>query len=175
MIRIENFIQLKAFARQDAIILSLLWTASFACITLVPAGALGNILAIATPFIIAWRLTKFRDLTLGGYISFRRAFAYGVYSFFYASLVFALVQFSYFRFLDHGAFATMITESMRLLAPMYEQSGISKAELNSNIDLVTMLTPIQWAFLFMIQNLLIGFIASLPIAAVCMRRAKGEN
>ena len=175
MIRIENFIQLKAFARQDALMLSLLWTASFACVTLVNAGALGNLLALATPFFIAWQLSRFRDRVLGGAISLRRAFAYGVYTFFYASLVFALVQFAYFRFLDHGAFATMITESMRLLAPMYEQSGISKAELNSNIDLVTMLTPIQWAFLFMIQNLLIGFIASLPIAAVCMRRAKGEN
>ncbi len=172
MIRIENFIQLKAFARQDALVLSLIWIASFACITLVHAGALGNLLALATPFIIAWRLTKFRDQILGGFISFRRAFAYGVYTFFYASLLFALAQFAYFRFLDHGAFATMITESMRLLAPMYEQSGISKAELNSNIDLVAMLTPIQWSFLFMMQNIIIGFIASLPIAAVCMRKVR---
>lgn len=172
MIRIENFIQLKAFARQDAIILSLLWTASFACITLVPAGAFGNILAIATPFIIAWRLTKFRDLTLGGYISFRRAFAYGVYSFFYASLVFALVQFSYFRFLDHGTFARLITESMTMLMPLYEQNGIPKEELKQNIDMVTMLTPIQWAFIFMMQNIIIGVVTSLPIAAVCMRKIK---
>ena len=69
----------------------------------------------------------------------------------------------------------MITESMRLLAPMYEQSGISKAELNSNIDLVAMLTPIQWSFLFMMQNILIGFITSLPIAAVCMRKVRSGN
>ena len=94
MIRIENFIQLKAFARQDAFVLSIIWIASFACITVVPAGVLGNLLALATPFIIAWRLTKFRDQILGGSISFRRAFAYGVYTFFYASLLFALAQFA---------------------------------------------------------------------------------
>ena len=172
MIRIENFIQLKAFARQDGLALSLLWIVSFACMTIVKAGLLGNLLALATPFITAWRLSKFRDQVLGGSISFRRAFAYGVYTFFYASLVFALVQYAYFRFLDHGTFARLITESMRLLAPMYEQNGISKTDLNNNINMVSMLTPMQWAFMFMMQNIIIGAFVSLPIAAVCMRRAK---
>lgn len=174
MIRIENFIQLKAFARQDALFLSLIWIVSFACITLVPAGALGNLLAIATPFFIAWRLSKFRDTALGGNISFRRAFTYGVYTFFYASLVFALAQFAYFRFLDHGSFVNLIIESIRLAAPIYEQNGISKAEINQNIDIISMLTPIQWAFLFMMQNLIIGVVASLPIAAACKRNATGK-
>lgn len=174
MIRIENFIQLKAFARQDALAVSLLWTVSFACITMLPAGALGNLLAIATPFLTAWQLSKFRDRTLGGNISFRRAFAYGTYTFFYASLVFALVQFAYFRFLDHGAFARLITESIKALAPIYEQNGISKAELKQNIDMVEMLTPIQWAFLFMLQNIAIGVVASLPIAAICKRTPKRQ-
>lgn len=169
MIRIENFIQLKAFARQDAFVLSLLWIVSFACVTVVQAGPLGNLLTLATPFFIAWRLSKFRDQALCGFISFRRAFAYSAYTFFYASLVFALAQFAYFRYLDHGAFASMITESMRLLAPIYEQNGISKADLSNNINIVSMLTPIQWAFLFMMQNVIIGVVASLPIAAVCMR------
>ena len=169
MIRLEDFIQLKAFARQDALMLSVLWIASFACVTFVQAGLLGNLLALATPFLIAWRLSKFRDQALGGNISFRRAFAYGVYNFFYASLVFALAQFAYFQFLDHGSFVGMITESMRILTPVYEQNGISKAEIKQNIDMISTLTPIQWSFLFMMQNLLIGVVASLPIAAVCRR------
>lgn len=172
MTRIEKFIQLKAFARQDAIFLLLLWIASFACITIVPAGALGNLLALATPFLIAWRLSKFRDQALDGHISFRRAFAYSVYTFFYASLIFALAQFAYFRFLDHGTFAGIITESMKLLAPMYEQNGLSKAEINQSINQIAMLTPIEWSFVFMMQNLTVGVIASLPVAAVCRRTIK---
>lgn len=175
MIKLENFIQLKAFARQDALMLSLLWTASFACVTLVNAGALGNLLALATPFFIAWQLSRFRDRVLGGAISLRRAFAYGVYTFFYASLVFALVQFAYFRFLDNGAFASLITESMRVLTPAYEQYGIPKAEIAQQISIVSMLTPIQWAFLFMMQNIFIGAVASLPIALVCMRRTAASR
>lgn len=169
MIRIENLIQLKAFARQDAIVLSLLWIASFVCVMLVPAGAFGNLLALATPFVVAWRLSRFRDQTLGGVISFRRSFAYGVYTFFYASLVFALAQFAYFRFLDHGTFVQMLTESVRLLMPVYEQNGVSKAELMSAVSQMQALTPIEWAFVFMMQNMLIGVVASMPIAAVCKR------
>lgn len=172
MIKIENFIQLKAFARIDGLITSLLWIASFACMTIVPAGALGNLLALATPFFIGWRLLKFRNYILGGFISFRRAYAYGVYTFFYASLVFALAQFAYFHYLDHGKFALLITESMKTLAPMYEQRGISKADINQEISIISMLTPIQWSFLFMMQNILVGIVASLPIAAVCMRKAR---
>ena len=139
MIRIENFIQLKAFARQDALILSLLWIASFACVVMVPAGA------------------------------------YGIYIFFYASLVFALAQFAYFRFLDHGSFAQTLTDSMNLLMPMYEQNGLSKADVTQTISQMTMLTPIQWSFIFMMQNILVGFIISLPIAAICARRMRKQN
>lgn len=169
MIRIEDFLQLKAFARQDALILSAVWTASFLCVTMAAAGALGNVLAIATPFVVGWRAIKFRDNALGGSISFRRAFAFSLYVFAYASLVFALVQFAYFRFLDHGAFAAMIGESMRLLTPMYKENGISAEQISQSISMVGMLTPVQWAFIFMMQNLLIGAIASVPIAAVCKR------
>ncbi len=169
MVRIEDFMQLKAFARQDALMLALLWTASFACFMMLNAGALGNLLALATPFFVGWRLVRFRDGVLGGTISFRRAYAYSIYEFAYAALVFALVQFAYFRFLDNGAFASALTESMRTLAPIYKQNGMTQAQLNESMGLVKMLTPVQWAFMFMMHNLFVGMVASLPVAAICMR------
>lgn len=169
MIRIEDFMQLKAFARQDGMALAALWIASFACMTVLPAGALGNLLALATPFLVAWRLIHFRDAVLDGKVSFRRSFAFAFYTFVYASLVFALVQYAYFRFLDQGAFASAIVESLRRLAPVYLQSGISQAQIDDSINVVSMLTPVQWAFMFLMQNLAIGAIVSVPIAAVCRR------
>ena len=175
MTRIEKFIQLKAFARQDALLLSLMWIISFACIVIVPAGAIGNLIALATPFVVGWRLCKFRDYALDGIISFRRAYAYGVYTFFYASLIFALAQFAYFQFLDHGAFADTVTEAMALVAPAYKQSGMTQQQINESMDIVKMLTPIQWAFMFMMQNLVLGAIASLPIALLCKRNGRWQN
>ena len=169
MINVANLVQLKAFARQDALLLALLWAASFACIMLLNAGFIGNILAIATPVLVGYRLKAFRTEALFGVISFRRAYAYSLYVFIYASLVFALVQYAYFQFLDNGAFAELITTTMKQVAPVYEQNGVSKEEIKSSMDLITMITPVQWAFMFMMQNLFIGAIISLPIALIGKR------
>ena len=64
MINVAHLVQLKAFARQDALLLALLWAASFACIMMLNAGLIGNILALATPFLVGKRLTAFRPPTL---------------------------------------------------------------------------------------------------------------
>ena len=172
MIKIENFIQLKAFARQDALILSLLWIASFACVVMVPAGALGNLFALATPFIVGWRLSKFRDQALNGVISFRRAFAYGIYTFFYASLIFAVAQFVFFKFFDHGTFAMMLNDTLQTITPAYRQAGVSVAELKEAAEMVQNISPVQWAFTFMMQNIFVGFVLSLPVAALCRKTMK---
>lgn len=37
------------------------------------------------------------------------------------------------------------------------------------MDVVTMITPVHWAFSFMMQNLAIGAIVSLPIALIGKR------
>lgn len=165
MINVAHLVQLKAFARQDALLLALLWAASFACIMMLNAGLIGNILALATPFLVGKRLAAFRTQALYGVISFRRAYAYSLYVFIYASLV----QYAYFQFLDNGAFAELITTTMKQVAPVYEQNGVSKEEIKNSMDLITMITPVQWAFMFMMQNLFIGAIISLPIALIGKR------
>ena len=170
MIKIEEFMQLKAFARVDALLLTALWTVSFACVTMIGAGTMGNLLALATPFFIGWRTCRFRNNVLGGAISLRRAYAYSLYNFVYASLVFALVQFVYFRFVDNGGFVGLLNDTTPAMAPDYEQNGISRTALKQNLDMLTQLTPIQWSFVFMIQNFFLGALASLPIALVCRRR-----
>lgn len=113
MINVAHLVQLKAFARQDALLLALLWAASFACIMMLNAGLIGNILALATPFLVGKRLAAFRTQALYGVISFRRAYAYSLYVFIYASLVFALVQYAYFQFLDNGAFVESMATTLK--------------------------------------------------------------
>ncbi len=56
MINPVSLIQLKAFARQDGAIVGLLWTVSFALMILFPANALSALMALSTPFVVAWRL-----------------------------------------------------------------------------------------------------------------------
>lgn len=170
MINAQAYIQLKAFARQDGAILSLLWIASFSLTMYSPRTPWGNLLAFLTPFLVWWRLAAFRSTALNGVISFRRGLAYCIHVFFYASLVFAIAQYLYFMFLDHGTFAIMIQENIKLVAPIYEQNGISAAELTNMTSMITSMTPIQYAFIFMMQDIIVGVILSFPIAALGIRK-----
>lgn len=171
MITPQVLIQLKAFARQDGALLSLLWIASFAGMMYMPQSAVGNLLALATPIVVGWRLCKFRDDALDGVISLRRGYAYAFYVFFYASLVFALAQYLYFAFLDGGRFSTMLSDALRVVTPIYEQQGMSKAEIDQGMGLVMSLGPLHWTFVFMVQNILVGLVLGLPIGAVCRKRS----
>lgn len=170
MINLADFHQLKAFARQDGMFLALLWIASFAFVMYMPGIALGNLLALSTPFFVAWRLIQFRNNALEGHISFKRAFAYSLYTFIYAALVFTVAQYVYFRFLDNGTFMNITRQAFDMVKPYYEQQGISMKEMSDSMASVTALSPIELAFIFMMQNIFIGFMLSIPIAAVCAKR-----
>lgn len=170
MINVTALIQLKAFARQDGAILVLFWIASFLSYMYSPETSWGYLFMISTPFVVCWRMVKFRNYALGGQMSYRRAFAYSCYVFFYAAIVFALVQYVYFRFIDQGQMNTFIMESMRTVEPFYKQQGMSDADIAATRDMMTDMSPLYKAFIFMMANMLQGFIASFVLALVGMKR-----
>jgi|LAHS01.1.fsa_nt_gb hypothetical protein len=169
----QALVQLKAFARQDGLIVLLLWVASFAATILMPQMPWGNLLALATPFVVYWRLAGFRDYALGGSISFWRAFAYSWYTLFYASLLFCIVQYVYFRFLDNGRFFDIMNSGLRMLEPIYKEQGLSVQELKDSMSLLQTLKPIQLAFVVLTQNIFIAVLLSLPIALIGRRKKNG--
>ena len=175
MINVTALIQLKAFARQDGFLLFLLWIASFAVIVNNPASSWGSLLAMATPFYVGYLLARFRNYALDGVISFRRALAFSLYTFFYASLLFAVAQFVYFRYLDNGALLTMLIASVKTLEPFYRAQGISVNELQNSLTMIGQLSPIETAFVFMMQNILIGAFLSFPIAWIGKRSMIHKN
>ena len=85
------------------------------------------------------------------------------------------MQFAYFQFLDNGVFAQTLCKVLTEVTPLYEQSGIDKAQIDDAIKTINMLTPIQWAFMFMMQNFVVGVFISLPIALVCRRKGNTQN
>ena len=101
-----EYIQLKAYARQDGFFLALLWIASFVFyimgLTNQMLGMAAIMLAVATPFFVAGRLRRFRDEGREGVISFRRGYAYTILVFFYGAVLLAVAQFLYFAYFDNG-------------------------------------------------------------------------
>ncbi len=170
MIDVVSIVQVKAFARQGGVFLSLLWLASFAVMMFASQSPWGSLLAMATPFLVGWLLCRFRNFALDGHISFRRSFAFSVLTFFYASIIFALAQYLYFRFLDQGAFLSNLMDNVKVLKEAYAQNGMSVKELEDAATLVGALPPIQLAFMFMMQNIFMGLVLSVPVALVCKKK-----
>ena len=78
--QLEEIIQMRAYARYDSIYLGILLTASFACAVIGAGGsflgAIGNLIVLAVPFFVAYRVRKFRVEARGDHMTFAMAIAY---------------------------------------------------------------------------------------------------
>lgn len=175
-----EYIQLKAYARQDGFFLALLWMASFACyimgITNELLGMVALGLAVATPFFVAGRLRKFRDEGREGQISFRRSYAYTIFVFFYGAVLLAVVQFLYFAYVDNGyllsSFSRMLSsEEGKQLVTQY---GMSQMVEESLSELAT-IRPIDYALNILTVNIMIGFVLGIPISLFLQRSHSVNN
>ena len=170
----SEYIQLKAFARVDGALLAVLWVASFACYILGIANPVYSMVAmllmVATPFFVGRRLSKFRDVGLGGTISFGRGWGYSVYVFFYAAILLALAQYAYFAYIDQGYL--MFSFSRALSSPeakqVIEQYGMQQA-MKESMEMMGQMRPIDYALNVLTVNIVMGIILGLPIAAFMQR------
>ncbi len=173
MVNVNALMQVKAFARQEGVFLALLWLASFLLTMYIPASSWGPLMVLSTPFFVGWRLNSFRDYALDGAISFRRGYAFSWYTFLYASLLFAVAQYVFLKYIDHGAFMSLLENNIAMAEAAYKDSsnqGDSLAYMKEGLKIVGMTSPIQLAFVLMMQNVMLGTVVSIPIALFCKRK-----
>ena len=170
-----EYVQLKAYARQDGFFLALLWIASFACYILgITNGLLGMVammLAVMTPFFVAGRLRRFRDEGREGVISFRRSYAYTVFVFFYGAVLLAVAQFLYFAYMDNGYLLSTFSKIVSSAEgkEMLQQYGMTQVAEDSLSEMAS-LRPIDYALNILTVNIMIGFVLGVPIGLVMYRR-----
>ena len=174
----EEYKQLKAFARQDGALLSLIWIAAFVCylqgLTNPLLGMAAVVLALWSPFYAAGRLRSFRDNARDGVITFGRGYAFTVLTFFYAGLLLAVALFVYFTFIDDGyligQFMKVVnSEEGRQVMKIY---GVHD-EVNESLKAFSEMRPIDNALNMLTINISMGFLLGLPIAAVMRREVRG--
>ena len=140
-----EYVQLRAFARQDGALLSLLWIGSFACyiqgLTYPSLGMAAILLAIMSPFFAANRLRHFRDYAREGFITFKRGYAYTVMSYFYAGL------------------------------ELYGMKDQMQQEMQALYDM----RPIDFAVNMLTISIMAGFFLGLPIAALMRREGEASE
>ena len=172
-----EYVQLKAFARQDGALLSLLWIGALVCyvqgLTNPLLGMVALVLIVISPFYAANRLRHFRDGAREGVISFGRGYAYTVLTFFYAGLLLALALYVYFAFIDKGYllghFTNIInSEEGRQVLKMY---GMAEQQVKDGLHELALMRPIDYALNMLTVNITAGFVLGLPIAALSQRQA----
>ena len=169
-----EYIQLRAFARYDGLKLFVLWLISFVCYVLGPRmpflGIAAAPLAAITPLVAYQLLRHYRDVGLGGVISVGRGWAYVVFLFLYASLLFALAQFVYFAFLDKGYFVSTMSQMMSdpATSESLRQMGML-AQVNDALRQFEQMRPIDLVLNILTTNLFIGCVVGLPVAAIAAR------
>lgn len=174
-----EYIQLKAYARQDGFFLALLWIASFACYILgISNGMLGMVammLAVLTPFFVAGRLRRFRDEGRAGVISFRRSYAYTIFVFFYGAVLLAVAQFLYFAYLDNGYLLSTFSKivSSEEGKALIQQYGMTQMVDESLAEMAT-IRPIDYALNILTMNIIVGLILGVPIGLL-MYKSSGQE
>lgn len=170
-----EYIQLKAYARQDGFFLAILWIASFASYILGFTNQMlamaAMLMAVMTPFFVASRLRKFRDDGREGVISFGRSYAYTIFVFFYGAVLLAVAQYLYFAYIDNGylldSFAKMIgSEEGRAVLKQYGMTQV----VDEGLAEMAMTRPIDYALNILTINITLGFVLGLPIAMIMQKR-----
>ncbi len=170
----EEYIQLKAFARQDGALLSLVWIGAFVCyiqgLTSPLMGMLALMCIVASPFYAASRLRHFRDYAREGVITFRRGYAYTVLIFFYGGLLLAAAIYVYFAFIDKGFLVGKLMEAMSSAEGQQVIKAYGMAEqLEQGLQELGNMRPIDYAINMLTLNITTGLFLGLPIAAVMQK------
>ena len=169
-----EYVQLKAFARQDGALLALLWGAAFALYIIGVSNQLLGLAAVMlmlyTPVFVGERLGKFRDYGREGLISFRRGYAYTVFVFFYGGVLFAIAQYLYFAFMDNGF---LLSQFSRLVTTqearqMLQEYGMT-AMVEESLAQMASIRPIDYALNMLTVNISLGLVLGVPISLVMQR------
>ena len=164
-----EYIQLKAFARQDGVLLALLWVSSFLLYILGLSnqmlGLAAVMLMLYTPFFVGTRLGKFRDYGREGLISFSRGYVYTILVFFYGGVLFAVAQYLYFAFMDQGFLVSQFSKMVNTdeARQMLQQYGMTEM-MDESLQQMSAIRPIDYALNMLTINISLGFILGIPIS-----------
>ena len=129
-----------------------------------------------TPFFVGERLSKFRDYGREGVISFRRGYAYTVFVFFYGGVLFAIAQYLYFAFMDHGFLLSQFSKmvSSEEMQQVLKQYGMTQM-VDESLQEMANTRPIDYALNMLTINISLGFIIGLPLGLIMQRSVKRVN
>jgi hypothetical protein len=118
---------------------------------------LGMVLTLFVPYLVFMFQKKYRDGLLQGKITYSDAFTYGIYLFFFASLILGLGQFVFYNFIN----PEYLINTYNAAIDMMRQIGMPEAIIDEAI-VQGPFEPIS----FVLQAILLNSVLGLLISAV---------
>ena len=163
--------QFRAFSAQYGTIVGLFWILSFSCYIIGlghPLVAnLGFLFGICSIFVAGYLIRHFRRNVFD--FKFLPSWRMSLLIFTYASLLLAAAQFIYFRYIDQGMLANTYAEllkqpeSRQLLEAMMPGDDV-QAVTTRTIELLQYITPIEITINFLVYNIILSLLLSIPAA-----------
>ena len=181
MITVEEYKQLKAFARIDGAILGGIMCGTFFAFIASLSNMAWQLVyllgIIAVPVFVAMRVRNYRDNIVRKRVSFRRAAAYSMHCFGYSSLILAIVMYVYFQYFDHGMMLTNLRNyfAMPEMQEAMKIYGVDKSIFDDQLTVMSSLRPIDVAFSMISNTLFAGLGCSLLVAVISRRTPKAVN
>lgn len=170
--------QLRLWSQYDGYYLCGLWVVGFIALmnsALVQGfGLINEVIILATPFFLLWRLKRFRDEGRGGEISFGRSLLFLARMVMMAAMIFGLVQYLYLAFWDDGQLPKVLypivstPESVQML----KQMGMT---VEQYLNEVAGISPLSFACTCFLLNLLACAVISILLAVLCSRTGKATQ
>lgn len=178
MITVEEYKQLKAYARLDGAVLGMIMCGTFfsflAYLTNTAWQIAYMIGIVAVPVFVAYRVRNYRDNIVQKRVSFRRAAAYSMHCFGYSSLILAIVMYIYFQYFDHGMMLANFRSYIDTpeMQEAIKMSGLQKSLFEDQFTVWSALRPIDVAFSMISNTLFTGLGCSLLIAIIARRNPR---
>ncbi|MDR0538597.1 MAG: DUF4199 domain-containing protein [Tannerellaceae bacterium] len=136
--------------------------------TFFPLFSYSSIILAPVTIAYAYMLTSIYKVVIGGKISFSLAWKFGILLYFFASLIEAIPQYIFYRYIASPEYMSAIIEQVGIFVKNMNVSPEVESEV---ISTIAGLTPIQYTIQGIITNIIYGIILSIPIAAIQCRFA----
>ncbi|MGL4851515.1 MAG: DUF4199 domain-containing protein [Phocaeicola sp.] len=130
-------------------------------------------LMLAIPFV-AYRMTKaYRKVYCDNAISFGQAFIFTNSVFFFATLLAAIPQYIYFRYIDNGFIFEQYDSALSTLKETMPEVELQQSigQLEEMSQMLGALTPTELTFQLISQNIFFGILIAFAVALFVMRKS----
>jgi len=155
---------LTQYAMRAGLVLGLFWVFRYLLFMLGSGNFLINgIHTLLMPFtlILAYLFTVRYRMSLGGSISFGKAWRLGVMTYFFAALIVSIPHYIYYQYVNPTYLSDAIDMAKELLSGI--ELSPESAEVINNMEAPV---PILMTFYDIISNIFYGMIFSVPIALI---------